>query len=143
MNVLYLILFAAFVAPLPILFIEWIIPIPSIIEELFTVLIVLLIYKQEKVLKKSLLKYLVLAGILFSVSEAILYLNNIFLNGNTNLFLIRLVFTTIIHTSNFIFIYLLGKKGVYWLILAFIIAVLIHYIYNKWIVYMIVNTLLL
>ncbi|TXG77091.1 hypothetical protein E6Q11_03360, partial [Candidatus Dojkabacteria bacterium] len=77
MSIIYLILFASFIAPLPIMVIEWLLPYPSVIEEIFSVIIVLLILKQEKFLKKNLFIFVVLAGILFSISESFLYLNNI------------------------------------------------------------------
>lgn len=137
----YLLLFISFISPLPLLTIEKILPFPSIIEELFGLIIVLLFLKYEKKLKKNLFWFVLLAGLLFSLSESIIYLNNIFQIGNNNLFVIRLAFTALIHTANLLFIYLLGKKGVYWLIIALIIAIAIHFIYNNYLVYYIVAKL--
>lgn len=139
MNALYIIPLLSFFGPLPIMVLEWIIPFPSVIEEFFSVLIVVFILKEEKKIKRKLINLVILSGILFSISESFLYLTNILALGNMKLFFVRLIFTTLIHTSNIIFIYLLGKRGVYWLIVSVVIAILMHYLYNNFFVYLIVE----
>jgi len=103
---------------------EYFLPYPYVIEELFKVVVVKF--------TKSNFKSYILAGIAFALTETILYSFNINLFGRISLFFIRFIATSLLHSVTFLIIFKLSQKK-NGLITGFLISALIHYLYNRYI----------
>lgn len=111
------------VGPLPLWLMEQIWPFPYLIEEVF----------KFGVVKYAPIKnnwwYPIIFGVVFSVSESILYMINFLALGNFSNLPIRLISTTVLHTGLFVGQYACrGNKMLSLVGLA--VAIGIHYIYN-------------
>ncbi len=123
-------LLLSFIAPIILLPVEQILNYPHIIEEAVKLLAVTLIIFQSKQGKKNYLMVAVLVGVLFTISESVLYLVNSFQMDNFSLIPQRIIVTGILHSATCVLIYILGRKS-WWLLGAgFVLAVLIHYYFN-------------
>lgn len=127
-------LLISLVSPLLLLPIEKFLPYPHFIEEAVKLAVVVMMIKAEKEIKETLWAWVFLAGFLFTVSESILYLFNIFSLGNFALFPQRLLLTSVLHTSTVMLMYFLGRKSYLGLVAGLIGAVVIHYFFNLWVV---------
>ena len=103
---------------------EYFLPYPYIIEELFKVFVVKLV--------KGNVKTFLLAGVIFALTETILYSININLLGRPTLFLARLISTSLLHSITFLIIFKFSEKKNA-IFIGFLVAVLIHYLYNRYI----------
>lgn len=119
-----LVILYSLVGPFLVWPLEYLLPYPYIIEELFKVFVVKFTSGNAKIY--------ILAGIVFALTETILYSININLLGRPSLFLARFVSTSFLHGATFLVIFKLSKKknGI---ISGFFISVLIHYLYNRYI----------
>ncbi len=135
MTQVILALLIAISSPLFLLPLEKILPFPYIIEESVKLVIVGIIIKAENETKNNFLIWVILAGILFAISESIFYLVNIFIVGDLMLFPKRLLFTGILHVGTILLFYVFVKKGRLWAVAGFIGAIFIHYLYNSLIVF--------
>jgi RsiW-degrading membrane proteinase PrsW (M82 family) len=112
--------------------IEIFLPYPYLIEEIAKGILIYFI-SQNKI-KYSKRVFLALSvGILFTLSESILYLFNIYYSRNLSLFFERLLFTGILHTLTSFVIFFSIRKQKYFLVLGILIAIIIHYLYNLYI----------
>jgi len=127
-------LLISLVSPIFLLPIEKLLPYPYFIEEAVKLVVVLLIIKSEVETKKSLLALVFLGGILFTLSESVFYLVNIFALGDLMVFPKRLVLTGGLHTWTAMSMYFLSRKSYLGLMAGFIGAVVIHYFFNLWVV---------
>ncbi|HEX9817965.1 MAG TPA: hypothetical protein VGA89_03725, partial [Patescibacteria group bacterium] len=127
-----LILVLAIVGPLLLFFVELLMPWPHLIEELFKLAGVWLIVDLEKKDRHSHWLTVVLFAALFTLSESMFYLINIFSVGKFSNFSLRLIYTFILHLGTTYLLYF-GWKKKPWGLLAFILAVVIHYLYNSWV----------
>ena len=119
-------LFAA-ITPFILWPIEIILPYPYIVEEISKAILIFFLLKlpnREKILGT------IMIGFLFSFSETVLYLFNVFSVGSLQTLLLRFIFTTPMHilTSLIILSSALINKNL--IILGVIIAALVHYIFN-------------
>ena len=130
MITVILVLLFSLAAPLPLLVVEKFLPYPFVVEELIKLIFVLILISEEKKLKKNLFPVVVICGILFSISESIFYLLNILALQTYSVFFERIIFTGIVHISTFIIILFFARKKKYWWILGFMIAIIIHFLYN-------------
>ncbi|MEK7634006.1 MAG: hypothetical protein AAB437_04140 [Patescibacteria group bacterium] len=122
----------ALILPLILIPVEKILPYPYIIEELVKLVLVLAIYQKEKQLNRSLSFFVLLSGLLFTLSESIFYLINIFALGDLTMIPKRFFFTGILHISTLMTIYLFGKKNNIGLLISLLLSISIHYYYNLW-----------
>lgn len=134
MNSLLYGLLLALAAPLLLIPIEKLFPAPHIIEEIVKLGIVLFILKSRILNPSFQIRWVILAGMIFTLSESILYLINIFMLGDLSLFGTRLLLTGILHVTTMVILYLSARKRVSMSLLGFILAVTIHYWYNATIV---------
>lgn len=132
---MFLLPLLALIAPFILWPIEIIFPYPYIVEELAKAFLILLlrtdtfqVYYADTFRPK--LKLVALAGILFALSESVLYLFNIYFVGNLELLLIRLIATSTLHVSTFLIIYIASLKSMKLLPLGIVLAVLVHYLFN-------------
>ena len=109
-------------APLPLWLVEVILPFPYIIEELFKFIIV------KKINSTSFWAPLLL-GLLFSISESVLYLTNFFQLGDFSLLPLRILLTTTLHCGLFLLQYSFRSHR-YFSWLSLFLAILIHLLYN-------------
>lgn len=126
-------LLISLVSPLFILPIENLLPYPHFIEEAVKLVVVVVMIKIEKQIRKGVASWALMAGFLFTISESILYLTNIFALGNYILFPKRLVLTGGLHTGTVMLMYFLGRKNYIGLAAGFIGAIIIHYFFNLWV----------
>lgn len=110
--------------------IEIILPFPYLVEELFKLFIVLFILKDKS--DENPVATIVVSGILFSLSETVLYIFKINAYGDIGILFARLIYTTVLHTTTFLVIYYASKKKPF-LYLGLLAAILIHYLYNVYI----------
>lgn len=130
-HIVYSLLIALF-APLILIPLEKLFPWPHIFEELVKLLIVYLLIKIEKQQKIFVFNWVVFAGVLFTLSESIFYLINIFVLGDLTIISKRLFLTGILHIGTLLIMYLFGRKNNFVLIAGLILSIIIHYQYNLW-----------
>lgn len=119
----------AIIAPFMLWPVEILAPYPYIFEEVAKLLILRFSFKSEK--PKNLVFTGILIGLLFSVSESVLYLFNIYLSGSLSTLLTRFVLTTPMHIlTSVILAYSVQKRNKALIVVGFIGAAAIHYFYN-------------
>lgn len=118
--------------PLILIPIEIALSYPHIIEELAKLTLILIIFQKEKQLNKKLLTLVLLSGFLFTLSESIFYLINIFALGDLSMIPKRFLFTGMLHISTLLTMYMLGKKNNINLLISLLLSIIIHYFYNLW-----------
>ena len=122
-------LYALF-APILVWPVELLFPYPYIVEELIKAVIVFFSERDSTASSSSKIKLYILAGVFFALSETVLYILNFSAVGRLDYLLIRFVLTSFLHTTTFLVMYASTYKNLKWLPLGFILAVLIHYIFN-------------
>jgi hypothetical protein len=128
-----------FLAPLFALFlpafiwpIELILPYPYLVEEIAKGLLIFWIISSDETTTLK-LKIVVAVGVLFSFSELVLYLFNIYLVGDLSTIFVRLALTTFLHVVTSLIIFIPGIKDRRLMVLGLILAVVIHYLFNYYI----------
>ena len=129
---LALVLIIALALPLLLIPVEQVWPFPYLIEELAKLGLIFLIFNKGKKIRKHLI-WVILAGIVFTLSESVLYLMNFFTLGSMSNFLARLLLTGGLHVGTMVLMYLFATKSRKWLFLALPLAMLIHYFFNQWV----------
>ena len=114
------------IVPFLLIPIESIFPYPFLIEEIIKLIIILGLPAKYK--KNILIP--IIGGFLFAFTETILYINNIQLSGQPNLILKRLLITGGMHSLTMVLMYLGFSKNIKWGIVCFLLAIVIHYLYN-------------
>jgi hypothetical protein len=110
-------------APFPLWLLEAALPYPHIIEELFKFFIV-------KYSPKNNTWFLpLILGLIFSLSETVLYLINFFALNNFSNLPLRLVTTTTLHTGLFFIQYY--SRNSHYRYLTLILAIILHFLYNQ------------
>lgn len=110
-------------APFPLWLVEIILPYPYIIEEIFKFFVV------KYTPKKNSWYFPLILGLVFSFSETVLYLINFFALGNFSALPLRLITTTLLHTSLFFLqYYFRNSRSRYF---TLILAIILHFLYNR------------
>lgn len=130
MNIIFA-LILALTLPLVLLPIEHFFNYPYVIEELVKFLAICLIILPSKDTKNNYLIFAIFVGILFTISESMLYLADFISFGTVMIFPKRLFVTGILHISTCALMYILGRKKLWLLIPGLMISILIHYYFNK------------
>lgn len=118
----------ALAAPFFLWFPERVLGVPYILEEAAKAFLVSFFPANFPFKKKVVLA--VCLGVLFSLSEQVLYIFNLGSFGQ-DLFLERLVVVGLMHSLTFTVITISGHKRKVGLILGFILAALIHFFFNR------------
>ena len=120
--------FMALMAPFVVWPIEQLLPFPYLVEEAVKAVFVYFILQIPSKTKQ--IQFAILIGVLFSFSEAVLYLFNFYILNTFSFLFSRLVLTTALHTVTMtimVSVCLINRKlfpfGV-------VLAVVIHYVYN-------------
>ena len=108
---------------------EYLFPYPHVVEELAKTVIVFFVLKSKASLSQY-LKTFSLAGVLFALSETVLYIINLNLFGRVSLIFVRFLSTAALHSLTFLIIAYLGYKNKKLLLVGLFIAILVHYLYN-------------
>ena len=127
---------AAAILPFFLWPIELIFPYPYFVEEFAKGVLILLMLKDIDSAAEGVRISLIL-GLLFAISESVLYIFNIQLVGNLSTFLVRLAVTIPLHsfTSIVIFVFAYTKK-VFPLLSGLVIAMVLHFLFNSLIPYL-------
>ena len=126
MTLLLLPLIAAF-TPFLLYPIELLLPYPYLIEEVAILILILPLLKEST---STQVKMAIVIGILFTFSESVLYTFNMAAVGTPATLILRIATTGILHVATpllMILGYHLFKRGI---IVGFIFAVIVHYIFN-------------
>lgn len=109
--------------------VEIILPYPFLVEEIAKAILVFFIILSTPKLKDK-INFTILAGLLFSISESVMYLFNIYQVGSVETLFIRLILTIPLHIGTMLLILLFGLKRKALIPIGLIIASIIHYYFN-------------
>jgi RsiW-degrading membrane proteinase PrsW (M82 family) len=109
--------------------IEYLLPYPYVVEELFKTVVVLVSINQKTSPAKFFGTF-ALAGIGFALTETVFYAIDVGTLGAPALFITRLGVTGILHSVTFLVIAFFGRIGKKFLPVGFLLAMAIHYFYN-------------
>jgi RsiW-degrading membrane proteinase PrsW (M82 family) len=123
-------------APLLLLPIEQLFPYSYILEEVFKMGIIFFLFLPERKGQRSFTTFfkIIVLGLVFTVSESVLYIFNFFQLGDFSLLGSRLLWTGILHCLTFGLIYVGGRSSKLGLLIGFLLACLIHAFFNEWLV---------
>jgi hypothetical protein len=130
--VVFLACLTALIAPLFLLPLEKILPYPFLIEEIFKAFVIFLIIKAVDWEKQT--KVTLLFAFLFALSENLFYLGNFIALGLMDVFLKRFLLTIILHLLTSLIILFPAQKKLSLLPLGLILAILAHFLYNRFVV---------
>ena len=122
---------------LPILLwpIEYVLPLPHLVEEIAKLLGLILLGNNQLGLKprknKVTLKSTLIFALAFTVSESMLYMMNFFILGQLYLLPKRLLLTGLLHTATMLILFFGLNKNIIWKMLTLIMAICLHYVYNE------------
>lgn len=119
----------ALCAPFFIWPIELVLPFPYLVEEFFKLYLVQRIKKGETHLNQQIKLTALVCG-LFGISESVFYLFNIFISGSLIDFIERIMITVPMHIITGLFMIVGYNKGRIGLIIGFISAICIHFVFN-------------
>jgi len=119
----------AAIAPFILWPLELFLPYPFLIEEIVKTGIVYFVLKEKG--EKTKLFLTIMSGVLFSITETVLYSFNIFIAGTKNTLLQRFSLTTPLHVGTILIIFLLANKNKNLLFLGTAVAITIHFVFNK------------
>lgn len=122
-------LYSAF-APFVLWPIEYLLPVPHIIEELAKFFIVKISKIEDR---KKAFQMFFLSGILFAFTETVLYSLNIFSLGDPKVFLTRFLYTSALHSTTFLIIAYFYYSNKKFRTLGLLITMFVHYYYNLWV----------
>lgn len=122
-----------FAAILPFLLwpVEFLLPYPVVVEELAKLLLVVYILNDEEF---SSVKIVIVSGILFSITESVLYVFDILSITESNfalMFTQRLLMTGVMHTLTMVVMFVLIKKDRRLLPVGLGVGMIIHFVYNS------------
>lgn len=125
----------ALAGPLLLVPIEVYIPLPHIVEELYKAVLVwsyinsgLVDYDGGRGVGRSAAALMI--GIVFGVSESMLFLTNAFMIGNANALVSRFLLTVPMHGLTTLTVYAIGRRSRVSFVVAVMIAIAIHYYFN-------------
>jgi hypothetical protein len=133
---IFIISMIALISPLLLIPIETLLPYPWLIEEIVKLVVVLWIISHgaKRVGGR---RYVFLFSLLFSLSETFFYLSSMIASGNLTALPLRLALTTSLHITTMMVLYFFcRKKRVVYLIFGLILACMLHYFFNYFILHL-------
>ena len=109
--------------------IELILPYPYLVEEIAKVILVFLIIRTTSK-SKDRIQLVLFAGLLFSISESVMYLFNIYQIGSIETLFLRLILTIPLHVGTMLIFLFFGIKRKELTFLGLLLAIPIHYYFN-------------
>jgi RsiW-degrading membrane proteinase PrsW (M82 family) len=113
--------------------VEFVFPYPHIVEEFYKVLIVFYILTNENIRNRRYWLAL-LFGVFFALSETVFYATNFLMIGKGSFLAQRLILTGSMHTITTFVILISALFGRKMLFFGFLMAVLIHFVFNSYVV---------
>lgn len=129
MNII-IALIIALIAPIVLIPVEHVLNYPFVIEELIKFIAICIIILHSKQIKGNYWIFALLVGIIFTVSESILYISDYLIEGELSELPLRLFLTGTLHSTTSSLMYAAGRKSWLLLILAVIASIVIHYYFN-------------
>ena len=117
------------IAPFIIWPVEYLLPFPYLVEEVYKSILVLLVVN-DNLSQKDQALLVVVNGVLFSISETFFYFINIYKVGSLTTVLERLISTTPLHIVTILIIFYFAKKNKKLLPIGFFVSVILHYLFN-------------
>lgn len=130
MPLKYILPLLALISPFLLWPVEYFLPYPHVVEELFKAAIVLLVLS-TKLNNTGQFRLLLLFGGLFALSETVFYLINIMFMGNLSTLLQRTILTTPLHIFTILIIWLTAIYQRWLIFIGLGMAMFIHYFYNS------------
>lgn len=118
----------ALIAPFILWPIEYYLPYPFIFEEIAKGILVYIVVTDKTI--KNKVSTVVIAALLFSISESFFYLINIYQLGNISTLFMRFILTTPLHILTSLVILFFGMKDKRLIPLGVVIAGVIHLFFN-------------
>lgn len=120
--------FMALMAPFLVWPIEQVLPFPYLVEEFVKAFLVYFILQIPE--KTRQIQFAILIGVLFSLSEAVLYFFNFYSSNSLSFLVTRILLTTALHTGTIIVMVSICFINRKLLPFGIVLAVIIHYLYN-------------
>lgn len=117
----------AFVAPIAALVIEQVLMEPWLVEEIVKAVVVV---RASQLAGRNFLKVAFLAGLVFGISETILYIVNVSMLGQLDPLGWRLVFTVPMHAFTAYLFALFAQARGWWMVIGLSLAMAIHGMFN-------------
>jgi hypothetical protein len=124
-------LYALF-APIILWPVEILFPYPFIVEEIAKGALILFAVRGDYDKKKA-IKIFFVAGVVFALSETVLYVINLSYVGSVSYLLIRFVLTSLLHSLTFLIILLPTLKNKKFIVLGLVVSIILHYFFNRYI----------
>lgn len=118
----------ALILPFLLFPVEQLFPSPYIVEEVAKGILVFFILSLPD--RKTQFLYAILLGLLFAISENVLYIFNIITIGTFSFLLTRLLLTTTLHIGTTLFMFTVAVRDKRLLVLGVILASIAHYFFN-------------
>lgn len=129
------ILLFAIAGPLLLVPVEIVIPLPHVVEELYKAMLVVWLLNYERSgddgsTRNTNYLLAIFVGLLFGLSESVLFITNAFFIGNFEALLSRLVVTVPMHAATTFILYTMGRVNRVLMMLGLIVTMAIHYWFN-------------
>ncbi len=129
--VLFLLPLFALMTPFIIWPIEQLFPYPYIVEEVAKGIFIFFVLSLPH--RKTQLLYAILIGLLFSLSENVLYIFNIINVGTVSFLLERLFLTIALHIGTMLVMFIVALRNRRLVPLGVQVAGIAHYLFNSWV----------
>jgi len=127
------IILAGFILPMLLIPIVAVTGYSEVVEESVKALVVVYLIAKLASTKSKILAA-VLFGLLFGLSESMLYLTNILQVGDMNVFVYRLMFTIPMHTATVLLMTLATLRVRWYILFGLVNAIILHLIFNNYII---------
>jgi len=127
------IILAGFILPMLLIPIVAVTGYSEVVEESVKALVVVYLIAKLASTKSKILAA-VLFGLLFGLSESMLYLTNILQVGDMNVFVYRLMFTMPMHTATVLLMTLATLRVRWYILFGLVNAIILHLIFNNYII---------
>lgn len=124
----------ALMAPFLVWGVEQFLPFPYLVEEAIKAIFAYVIISRIPDKTRQIL-FAVFLAVLFSLSETVLYLFNLFQSNTVSVLFLRLILTTSMHTVTIAIMVLCSFVNKKLFSLGIILAVIVHYFYNLLVVF--------
>ncbi|HLD51553.1 hypothetical protein A3K34_04255 [candidate division WWE3 bacterium RIFOXYC1_FULL_40_10] len=119
--------FLSVIFPFLLLPVEKVLPYPYLVEELAKlVLIAGLFYRN----KDRSIKWVLIFGVLFTLSETVLFSMNLWALGTVYLLLPKFLGLVTLHCGTLTIMWNSFRKGIYWVVPGICLSIFIHFVFN-------------
>ena len=133
----YVLPLVAAILPFALFPIELFLPYPYLVEEVAKAVLVLFLVR-EGVKTKEGLVFSIIFGVLFALSETVLYIFNIHSVGNIGVLLLRFAVTAPLHAFTTAVIFIFTSTNKKFFLLGLLIAIVLHFLFNTLVPFLIV-----